>query len=35
MTEEALIPTMKRIDEKDRKPGIPFLNMALILFCVQ
>lgn len=33
MTEEALIPTMKRIDEKDKKPGIPFLNMALILFC--
>ena len=33
MTEEALIPTMKRIDEKNRKPGIPFLNMAIIFFC--
>ena len=33
MTEEALIPTMKRIDNKNRKIKVPFVNVALIFLC--
>lgn len=33
MTEEALIPTMKRIDKKNRKIKIPFVNIVLIFLC--
>lgn len=33
MTEEALIPTMKRIDNKNKKIKVPFVNVALIFLC--
>lgn len=33
MTSEVLIPKMKRIDKKQRKLKIPFLNILLVLFC--
>jgi len=33
MPEEVLIPTMRRIDEKQRKLKIPFVNIALIILC--
>lgn len=33
MTEEVLIPKMKRIEKQQRKLKIPFLNILLVLFC--
>lgn len=33
MTEEVLIPKMKRLEKQQRKLKIPMLNVALILFC--
>lgn len=33
MTQEVLIPKMKRLDKKQRKVRIPLLNFALIIFC--
>lgn len=33
MSEDVLIPKMKRIDKKQRKIKIPILNFVLILFC--
>lgn len=33
MTEEVLIPKMKRLEKKQRKIRIPLLNIILILFC--
>lgn len=34
MTEEVLIPKMKRLEKKQRKIKIPLLNIILILFCI-
>lgn len=34
MSEEVLIPKMKRIDKTKRKLKIPVLNFAVVLFCV-
>lgn len=33
MTQEVLIPKMKRIDKRQRKIRIPLLNFVVILFC--
>lgn len=33
MTEEVLIPKMKRLEKRQRKIRIPLLNIVLILFC--
>lgn len=33
MTEEVLIPKMKRLEKKQRKIKIPLLNIVIILFC--
>ena len=33
MTEEVLIPKMKRLEKRQRKIKIPLLNIVLILFC--
>ena len=33
MTEDVLIPKMKRLEKKQRKIKIPLLNIVLILFC--
>lgn len=34
MPEEVLIPTMKRMNENDKKVKIPLVNLALIILCV-
>lgn len=33
MTQEVLIPKMKRLDKKHRKVKVPILNFVLIIFC--
>ena len=33
MTQEVLIPKMKRIDKRQRKIRIPLLNLVVIIFC--
>lgn len=33
MTQEVLIPKMKRLDKKHRKVKVPLLNFVLIIFC--
>ena len=34
MSEEVLIPKMKRLESEDRELRIPWLNLALIVFCI-
>ncbi len=34
MTQEVLIPKMKRIDKQQRRIRIPLVNFVIIIFCI-